>query len=45
MNTALELLIAIVALPVIALAVGWLFGSNYEPPLIDPEEYVRWGVE
>jgi hypothetical protein len=35
----------IMATPLMALGMGWLYGKNYEPPLVDPEEYVMWGVE
>jgi ABC-type Fe3+ transport system permease subunit len=45
MNTATELAMAVMAIPVTALAIGWLLGRNTEPPLIDPEEYEKWGVE
>jgi hypothetical protein len=45
MDTATQLAMAVMAIPVTALAMGWWFGHNTEPPLIDPEEYVKWGVE
>ena len=45
MNTVAQLAMALTAIPVTALAIGWLFGKNSEPPLIDPEDYIKWGVE
>ena len=29
----------LMAIPVIAAAVGWLFGKQTKPPLVDPDEY------
>ena len=45
MNTAAQLALTLTAIPVTALIVGWLLGRNSEPPLIDPEDYIKWGVE
>ena len=45
MNTATQLAMALIAIPVTALIVGWWLGRNSEPPLIDPEDYIKWGVE
>ena len=40
MNTATQLALMILAIPVTALAIGWLFGRNSEQPEVDPDELV-----
>ena len=37
MNTVAQLAMALIAIPVTALIVGWLLGKNTEPPEQDPD--------
>lgn len=40
----MELMIVLM-IPVIALAIGWVYGRNTAPPLVEPELYVFEDVE
>lgn len=38
-------LMSVLMIPVIALAIGWAYGRNTAPPLVEPELYVFKDVE
>lgn len=35
-------LLLVLLVPVLAVGLGWLYGRNTRPPLVDPEDYERY---